>query len=129
MQEDSDFEDLEYPRENDNIMCTRKKKCNSCLLCVTNIIYVFNMYSLEYNELFEVYKFLLTIPLTQVTCERSFSKLKIIKTRLRSCLTQDNLESLLLMNCERELLVNITPDQVIDSMCEYSTEMSRMLKV
>lgn len=87
------------------------------------------MYSLEYSELFEVYKFLLTIPFTQVTCERSFSKLKIIKTRLRSCLTQDNLESLFLMNCERELLANITPDQVIDSMCEKSTEMSRMLKV
>jgi len=32
------------------------------------------MYSLEYNELFEVYKFLLTIPLTQVTYERSLSK-------------------------------------------------------
>jgi len=60
------------------------------LLCVTNVIYEFNKYSLEYNELFEVYKFLLTIPLTQVTCEQSFSKLKIIKTRLRSCLTQDN---------------------------------------
>lgn len=87
------------------------------------------MYSLEYNELFEVYKFLLTIPLTQVTCERSFSKLKIIKTRLRSCLTQENLESLFLMNCERELLADITPDQVIDLMCEKSTEMLRMLKV
>lgn len=35
LQEDSDFEDFEYSRENDNNMCTRKKKCNSCL-CVTN---------------------------------------------------------------------------------------------
>jgi len=87
------------------------------------------MYSLEYNELFKVYKFLLTIPLTQVTCERSFSKLKIIKTRLRSCLTQDNLESLFLMNCERELLADITPDRVVDIMYDNSTEMSRMLKV
>jgi len=127
--EDSDLEDFEYSQENNDNMCSRKKKCNSCLLCVTNVIYEFNMYSLEYNELFEVYKFLLTIPLTQVTCERSFSKLKIIKTRLRSCLTQDNLESLFLMNCERELLADITPDRVMDLMCDNSTEMSRMLKV
>lgn len=82
-------EDFEYSQENDNNMkCTRKEKCNSCLLYETNVIYEFNMYSLEYNELFEIYKFLLTIPLTQVTCERSLSKHKIIKTHLRSCLTQ-----------------------------------------
>jgi hypothetical protein len=84
---------------------------------------------LKYNELFEVYKFLLTIPLTQVMCERSFSKLKIMITRFRSCLTQDNLESLFFMNYERELLASIRLAQVIDLICEQSTEMLRMLKV
>jgi len=60
-----------------------------------------------------------------------FLKHKIIKTRLRSCLTQDNLESLFFMTCERELLANIipTPDHVIDSLCENNTDILRILKV
>jgi hypothetical protein len=33
------------------------------------------------------------------------------------------------MNCERELLANITSTQLIDLMCEQSTEILRMLKV
>lgn len=100
-----------------------------CLLCVVNIIYKYNMYSLEYKELFRVYTFLLTIPLTQVTRERSFSKLKTIKTRLRSCTVQANLKALFLMNCERELLLDITSDEVIEQMCNKSTEIQKMSKV
>ncbi|XP_050547294.1 uncharacterized protein LOC126908981 [Daktulosphaira vitifoliae] len=128
VQDKSDFEDY---MQNENIeeKCTNIRKCNSCLLCVTNIIYEFNMYSLEYKELFDVYKFLLTIPLTQTTCERSFSKLKLIKTRLRSTLTQPNLESIFIMNCEREIVDEITNDEIIDSMCEKSLEMFRLLKI
>lgn len=80
--------------EDDNFVCKKEENCMKCLLCVANIIHKYNMYSLEYKELFKVYLFLLTIPLTQVTCERSFSKLKIIKTRLRSCINQENLEAL-----------------------------------
>lgn len=99
VQEESDFEDY-MQNENVEEKCTKLRKCNLCLLYVTNIIYKFNMYSLEYKKLFDVYKFLLTIPLTQVTCERSFSNLKLIKTRLRSTLTQPNLESIIMMNCE-----------------------------
>lgn len=33
------------------------------------------------------------------------------------------------MNCERELLLDISPDAVIDFMCEKSSEMLRLLKV
>lgn len=36
------------------------------------------------------------------------------KIRLRSCLTQDYLESLFLISSERELLINVTPYQVIN---------------
>jgi hypothetical protein len=40
-------DNFEYSQENDsNIMGTRKK-CNSCLLYITNVIYEFNMNSLE----------------------------------------------------------------------------------
>jgi hypothetical protein len=39
----------------------------------------------------------MVLPSTQVTCERVFSKLKVIKTKLRSSLDQQHLESLMLM--------------------------------
>jgi len=67
--------------EDDNFVCKKEENCMKCLLCVANIIHEYTMYSLEYKELFKVYLFSLTIPLTPITCKRSFSKLKIIKTR------------------------------------------------
>ncbi|KAG8273357.1 hypothetical protein J6590_108302 [Homalodisca vitripennis] len=64
--------------------CTVKQKCNSCIKCAFEVIVDYNMYSLQFTELYKVYKYLLTIPLTQVSCERVFPKLKLIKTRLRA---------------------------------------------
>lgn len=82
----------------------------------------YNMYCLQYPELSKVYKFLLTILLTQVSCERAFSKLKLIETRLRSSLTNENLESLLLMHSEADTLNSIDPDTVIDYLCHSSSK-------
>jgi len=48
----------------------------------------------------------LTLPCTQVTCERTFSKLKNIKTKLRSLISQDIMETLLLINIERDFIVD-----------------------
>ncbi|KAJ8884138.1 hypothetical protein PR048_015995, partial [Dryococelus australis] len=66
----------------------------------------------------KVYKYLLTIPITQVSCERAFSKLKLIKTSLCSKMTNDNLEAFLIMQCERDMLVALDNDTVIDKLCE-----------
>ena len=42
------------------------------------------MYCSNYTQLYKVYKHLSTLAITHVSCERVFSKLKLIKTRLRS---------------------------------------------
>jgi len=76
------------------------------------------VYCLQYPELSKVYKFLLTIPLTQVSCERAFSELKLIKSKLRSSLTNENLESLLVMHSEADILNSIDSDTVIDYLCQ-----------
>lgn len=104
-------------------------KCNSCLKCAYEVLFNYNMYSRQYSELFTVYKFLLTIPMTQVTCERVFSKLKIVKTRLRSTLSNDILETLLFMQSETDLLNTIDSDIIIDKLCQSSFEMRRLLSV
>ncbi|KAF0712014.1 DDE 3 domain-containing protein, partial [Aphis craccivora] len=51
--------------------------------------------------------YLCTIPATSVSSERSFSKLKLIKTRLRSTMQQNRLESLLLLSCEKDIDIDL----------------------
>ena len=46
--------------------------------------------------------------------ERTFSKLKLIKNELRTCMLQERLKSLSLMSIESELLQKIDFDDVIN---------------
>jgi hypothetical protein len=66
------------------------------------------------------YKYLLTLSVTQVTCERSFSALKTIKTYLRSTLSQENLEALMLMKLDYELVLEIDNNFIIDKIAHHS---------
>lgn len=118
-------DDDEWTNEYD-LKCSEVKECNVCLSCALhNIITDYNMYSLRYTESYKAYKYLLTPSLTQVkTCERSFSKLKLLKTRLRSTILQDNLESLLLMQCERDI---VDGNQIMNALCLNGKEMQRLL--
>ena len=47
--------------------------------------------------------------------ERSFSKLAIVKNRLRSTMGQDRLSSLLLLSCEHDLARSLNYDDIIDT--------------
>ncbi|XP_075478946.1 uncharacterized protein LOC142519807 [Primulina tabacum] len=49
------------------------------------------------------YKILLTIPITVASAERSFSKLKFIKTFLRSTMSQERLNGLAMLSIEKEI--------------------------
>ena len=66
------------------------RRCRSCLTCAYQVLYNHSLKSAAYSELYTVYHFLLTLAITLVECERFFSKLKLIKTRLRATLTQEN---------------------------------------
>ena len=81
---------------------------------------------IRYNLLGDTYhviiglacKFLLTLPVTQVTCERrrrrSFSTLKFIKSRLRSTLTREYLQDFMLMAAEKSILMTFDNEVIID---------------
>ena len=100
--------------------CTSGKSCRNCLLCC--ILYM-------HLNLFLVYKYLLTLSFTQVSCERAFSKLKIVKTRLRSLLSNELLETFMLMSIEKDLLSEISVDDIIPFLVKKSTQFSRLLAV
>ncbi|KAL4100978.1 hypothetical protein QTP88_020999 [Uroleucon formosanum] len=64
-------------------------------------------------------RIMLTIPVTSACAERSFSKLKLIKTYLRNRLGQDKLSELALISIEGEasLMIKISFDNM--SCCQF----------
>lgn len=94
--------------------------CRNCVRCVYKLLTKFNLYSSAYSNVFMAYAFVLTLSTTQVQCERTFSKLKILKTRLRSTMKQDNLESLILLNMEKETLAKTTVQDIIAEICNIA---------
>jgi len=52
-----------------------------------------------------LYKVLLTLPVTTASVESGFSKLSLVKSKLRSTMTQETLEALLLATVEKDLLL------------------------
>lgn len=55
------------------------------------------------------------MPVTSCTSERTFSKLSIIKSKLRSTMCQDRLENLMIPFVEQELAANARICDVIDN--------------
>ena len=57
----------------------------------------------------------LTMPVTVATCERSFSKLNLIKNFLRSSMGQERLSGLAILSIEHDLTSKLNFDDVIDT--------------
>lgn len=83
-------------------------------LTTLQLLTKFNLQS-AFPTLFQIYKILVTLPVGTSKCERSFSKLKIVKNRLRSTMGQQRLDSLLLINVERELTQYVDHDKLIET--------------
>nr|KYP44643.1 Zinc finger MYM-type protein 5 [Cajanus cajan] len=60
--------------------------------------------SYSFPNTYIAYKILLTLPITVATAKRSFSKLKLIKSYLRSTMLQDRLNGLAILSIESEIL-------------------------
>ena len=69
----------------------------------------------------------MTLAVTQVEYERSFSLLKIIKSRLRRMFGQEQLEVFMLLSIEQKLVGEIPNDEVIEEFSKTSKELSRLL--
>lgn len=64
---------------------------------------------------------LLTISVSVASCERSFSKLKLIKTYLRSTMSQERLSNLTILSVEKDTFDSINFDAIIDQFAEKKT--------
>jgi hypothetical protein len=57
----------------------------------------------------------LTIPVTVASVERSFSKLKLIKSYLRSTMSQERLNGLAILSIEKMMLENLEYKNLISN--------------
>ena len=61
---------------------------------------------------------MLTIAFSIASCERSFSKLKLIKTYLRSSMSQERLTNLAIISIEKEFLSSDVKKEVVELFSE-----------
>ena len=101
--------------------------CKNCVICVHLILSQYNLLTDAYHVIGLAYKLLLTLSITQVACERSFSTVKFIKNRLRSSLTQRKLDAFMLMCTEKEIIMSLDNDTVINKVAETSALLRRLL--
>jgi hypothetical protein len=70
----------------------------------------------------------LTIPVTVASAERSFSKLKLLKTYLRSAITQERLNDLAIIALEGEMLEKIDYECIIEDFISKNTKKMMLFK-
>lgn len=127
---ENDSDSLDSEEEDTNVtQSSAKTTCKNCLSCAFKLLSEYRLCAAAYENLYAAYKFIVILSITQCTCERCFSKLRLLKKRLRSSLTQNNLESLMLIAIEKDIAMKIksNKDKIIDKIAESSTEMSTML--
>ncbi|CAH2325017.1 zinc finger MYM-type 1-like [Pelobates cultripes] len=108
---DADIRGLELYEE--LRMCTRTMPpkldmCNSLKHLIDN-----NLTDV-YPNIYVALRVILTIPVTVASAERSFSKLKLIKTYLRSSMSQERLSALAILSIEHNLASKLDYSSVID---------------
>ncbi|XP_072043204.1 zinc finger MYM-type protein 1-like [Amphiura filiformis] len=67
-----------------------------------------------FPNVYKLYQIFLTIPATTASAERSFSKLKIIKTYRRSTMAENRLSGLSILSIERQFVEKIDFEETID---------------
>lgn len=71
------------------------------------------------------YRILLTIPVTVASAERSFSKLKLLKSYMRSTMTQERLNGLAMISIESDVFEDTDYEGIIEDFISRNTR--RML--
>lgn len=74
------------------------------------------------------YRVLLTIPVTVAPAERSFSKLKLLKSYLRSTMTQERLNDLAMIALESDILEKLDYKSIIEDLISRNPTRMRLFQ-
>jgi hypothetical protein len=66
-----------------------------------------------FPNLHMLYSIFCCLPVSSASAERALSKLKIVKNRLRTSLSDETLASLLVLASEKDLMMQLTVDDII----------------
>ena len=110
-------------------LVTRMWKAISCTHFLMPYSFCHPQYHLlnAYKVLSKVYTIAVAMPVSSSSAECSFSALKRVKSRIRSSLVQDRLETLLLMTFLRKICWSFDYDELIDTFGKWSQELSKEL--
>lgn len=130
--EEDDDEEEEKVEETQNnkkeeLLLSRKK--------ITNVDSIKTVYKIfQVSQLATIFplvdtalKIILTLPVASAFTERSFSKLKIIKNRMQTTMSQDRLEDLMIISCEKDISKSINHEEILKIFSEKSSILSKHL--
>lgn len=124
IEDEDDFEETTAILQNSNVKFKsfHDKKCE-CMQCILNYLTSDDRMK-KYENISNLYKFIATLPSTQVKCERDFSKMKIVKTRLRSSLSDKSLENMMIISTESDMFENIDVNDIISAIINTSEKLA-----
>ena len=106
---------------NDVFSATFPSDCSG--IDLLNAIYKMQLHSI-FGEVCTAIRIFCTLPVTVAGGERAFSKLKLIKSYLRSTMVQERLNSLAILSIESELARSL---DFKDLICDFATKKARRL--
>ena len=74
------------------------------------------------------YRIMLTIPVTVASVERSFIKLKLLKSYLRSTMTQERLNDLAMIALESDMLEKIDYERIVEDFISKNAQRIKFFK-
>ncbi|XP_029348041.1 zinc finger MYM-type protein 1-like [Acyrthosiphon pisum] len=118
---------LETDTDTDDEYKAEKSKKSNNQKTINSIFKVCHSTGLKevFPTIYTALRIALTLPVSSASPERAFSKLKLIKTRLRSTMCEERLESLMLISCEKDIAINT--DDVIKTFSSYSSVLRKLL--
>lgn len=124
IENEDDFKETTATLQNPNVKFKsfHEEKCER-VQCILNYLTKDGRMT-KYENIYKLYKFIATLPSTQVKCERDFSKMKIIKTRLRSTLSDESLENMMIISTESDMFKPIDLNDIIHAVINSSEKLA-----
>lgn len=124
IEDDSDFDETTANVQSQYVKFETLSKICHCSVCIFKYIGADEKRKEKFANILKVYKYVALIPPTQVKCERDFSKMKLIKTRLRASLTDQSLQNLILISTEANMFDYVNFDDLVDYIIAKSSKVS-----
>ncbi|KAL4100894.1 hypothetical protein QTP88_020919 [Uroleucon formosanum] len=117
--DDDNGDDIQYNKIDQN-----SKKNSGTINTIYKVVHLSGLKEI-FPTMYTALSIAVTLPVSSASPERAFSKLKLVKTRLRSTMSEDRLEALMIMACELD--VQIDTECVIKYFASNSSVLAKLL--